>query len=212
MMLTKVESQSLETKPPPRYNEASLIKSLEAKSIGRPSTYAPIVSLIQDKNYVERQMRYFIPTKLGESISDYLSGAFPKMFNLDFTAKMEDDLDRVAKNETDMIQLLTDFYGPFSKELAVRKSENKTIDVEEKIDEQCPQCQGDLVIRYSRYGKFMACSRYPKCKFTKPFLKIVANHFCPKCGGKLTVRFTKTRKRFYGCENYPNCKYSAWKL
>jgi len=212
IVLKNINSEELETRPPPRYTEASLIKSLEEKEIGRPSTYAPIVSLIQDKNYIEKEMRYFKPTKLGEAISDYLSQSFSQLFDLNFTAEMENSLDKIANNEKDMIQLLTEFYTPFEKILEEKKAENKTIDVEEEIDEKCPRCQGKLVVRYSKFGKFLGCANYPTCKFTKPFLKFVVGQICPKDGGRLTVRFTKSRKRFYGCENWPKCDYSAWKL
>ena len=210
--LETVEAQQLETKPPYRYNDATLIKSLEEKGIGRPSTYAPILSLIQDKNYVEKQNRYFVPTKLGEVISDYLCQSFPQLFDLSFTAQMEEGLDLIADNQKDMVQLLSDFYLPFSTVLKEKQKEKKTIDVEETVEEKCPQCQANLVVRYSKFGKFLACSRYPSCKFTKPFLKYVNGKTCPLCQGRLTIRFTKTRKRFFGCENWPKCKYSTWKL
>ncbi|MBI3366776.1 type I DNA topoisomerase [Candidatus Roizmanbacteria bacterium] len=210
--LVSVIVEELETKPPPRYNEGTLIKILEEKGIGRPSTYAPIISLIQTKNYVEKDFRYFLPTKLGHAISDYLSTAFPNIFNLDFTAVMEDGLDSIAEGKKDFIQLLQEFNGPFQKELSEKKLDTSPIDVEEEIDEQCVTCGSKLVIRYSRFGKFMACSKYPTCKFTKSFLKTVPNKKCPDCSGDIVIRFTKSRKRFYGCSNYPKCKFSAWVL
>ncbi len=210
--LNSLDVQENMTQPPPRYNEASLIKSLEEKGIGRPSTYAPIISLIQDKNYVEKQGRTFNPTKLGEAISDYLSEAFPSLFNLDFTAGMEDKLDAVAGGTENFIDLLTNFYGPFDKELQVKKKDKQVIDVEEEINEPCPRDGGKLTVRFSKFGKFYACSNYPNCKFTKPFLYFVKNAFCPDDGGRIVTRFTKSRKKFYGCENYPKCKYSAWTL
>ncbi len=211
-LLQSTNVEELETKPPPRYNEATLIKILEEKGIGRPSTYAPIISLIQDKYYVEKEFRYFIPTKLGAAISDYLSVAFPDVFNLDFTASMEDGLDSIADGNKDFIQLLKEFNGPFQKELSERRLDTSTIDVEEEINEVCPKCNSKLVVRYSRFGKFMACSKYPACKFTKSFLKTISNKKCPECSGDIVVRFTKSRKRFYGCSNYPKCKYSSWTL
>jgi DNA topoisomerase-1 len=205
-------AQQIETKPPYRYNDASLIKSLEEKGIGRPSTYAPILSLILDKNYVEKQNRYFLPTKLGKAISDYLCQSFPQIFDLSFTAQMEEGLDLIADGQKKITDLLNEFYQPFIQVLEVKKKEKKVIDVEEVSEEKCPLCQHPLVVRYSKYGKFLACSQYPSCKFTKPFLKYVNGKFCPLCHGRLTIRFTKTKKRFYGCENYPKCKYSTWKL
>lgn len=211
-ILDSTNIEELETKPPPRYNEATLIKILEEKGIGRPSTYAPIISLIQDKYYVEKEYRYLLPTKLGNAISDYLSTAFPDIFNLDFTASMEEGLDTIAEGNKDFIELLNDFNKPFQDELNERKKDTSTIDVEEEINEVCPKCGSKLVVRYSKFGKFMACSKYPTCKFTKSFLKVVQNRKCPDCGGDIVVRFTKSRKRFYGCSNYPTCKYSSWTL
>lgn len=211
-LLESTNVEELETKLPSRYNEASLIKILEEKGIGRPSTYAPIISLIQDKYYVEKEFRYFIPTKLGAAISDYLSVAFPDIFNLDFTASMEDGLDSIAEGNKNFIELLKEFNLPFQKVLNERKNDTSTIDVEEEVNEVCTKCGSKLVVRYSRFGKFMACSKYPTCKFTKSFLKIVGNKKCSVCGGDIVVRFTRSRKRFYGCSNYPKCKFSAWTL
>lgn len=210
--LEKLDLQESKTKAPPRFNEASIIKILEEKGIGRPSTYAPIISLIQEKNYIEKQMRYFVPTKLGEAISDYLSAAFPDIFTLNFTADMEAHLDEIAEGEKQLVDILSDFYSPFEKTLKTKKDDKTVIDVEESIDEKCPKCGSNLTVRFSKFGKFMACTKYPECKFTKPFLHYVEGKFCPECKGRLVVRFTKTRKKFYGCENYPTCKYSAWNL
>ncbi len=212
LRLLSVEPVESQTKPPPRYNEASLIKTLEEKGIGRPSTYAPIISLIQEKNYVEKENRYFVPTKLGEAISDYLAKAFPQLFDLDFTAKMEENLDSLAEGKTDLLKLLNEFNTPFQKELMVKKNDKTVINVEEEVKETCPKCASPLVVRYSKFGKFLACSNYPKCKFTKPFLKFIPNRFCPLDKGRIVLRFTKKRKKFFGCENYPKCKYSAWRL
>lgn len=210
--LINTESAELQTKPPFRYNDASLIKILEEKGIGRPSTYAPILTLIQEKNYVEKINRYFSPTKLGEAISDYLSKAFPTLFGLDFTASMEERLDEIANGKADLVKVLKDFNDPFQKELTSKRKDTSVIDVEEEIKEKCPKCASPLVIRYSRFGKFLACSAYPKCKFTKPFLRIVEGKICPDDGGRVVFRVTKNKKRFYGCENYPKCKWSVWKL
>ncbi len=211
--LESLESVESKSKPPPRFNEASIIKTLEEKGIGRPSTYAPIISLIQDKNYVEKENRYFIPTHLGEAISDYLADAFPDIFNLNFTAGMEENLDNIAESKETIVHLLEHFHKPFSDTLEKRKQDTKRIDVEEKVDEACAKCGAPLVVRYSKYGKFLACSKFPECRFTKPFLHFVEGKMCPQCGkGRIVIRFTKNKKRFYGCEMYPNCNYSAWKL
>lgn len=212
LVLQSLEAQESKTNPPPRFNEATLIKILEEKGIGRPSTYAPIISLIQDKNYIEKQFRYFSPTKLGEAISDYLSVAFPELFSLGFTAEMEESLDQIAGGEKDMVEVLKNFYTPFQKELEERKKDKTVIDVEETLDEKCEKCGSGMVVRFSKFGKFMACSNYPNCKTTKPFLNFVNNVLCPDCQGRITVRYTKTKRKFYGCENYPKCNYSSWTL
>ncbi len=210
--LKELDIQEKETNPPPRYNEASLIRTLEERGIGRPSTYAAIVSLIQEKGYTEKVNRQFCSTKLGEVISDYLSKAFAKIFNLEFTVKMEQNLDQIAENDKNVVDVLSELYKPFKKELEKSKKDQGHINVEEETEEKCPKCNKKMVIRFSRFGKFLACSGYPKCKTTKPFLKVVKDEKCPKCSGKIVIRFTKKRKRFFGCENYPKCKFRAWKL
>ena len=210
--LVKIEEKKNFTRPPLRYNEATLIKTLEERGIGRPSTYAAIISLIQDKHYVEKINRYFVPSKLGETICDYLSSSFPNLFGLNFTAAMEEGLDEIAEGKKPMLQLLQNFYQPFIKELQAKKNDETVINVEEEINEKCPNCQSNLVVRYSKYGKFLACANYPKCKFTKSFLNYVEGKTCPSCGGRIVIKYTKTKKRFYGCENYPKCQWRAWKI
>ncbi len=212
LVLIDLKKLLKETTPPSRYTEATLIKVLEEKGIGRPSTYAPIVSLIQEKKYVEKSQGYFVPTLLGEKISDYLSKVFPDLFNLEFTAKMEDTLDKVANGEKDPVKVLSEFYTSFEKDLNKGREEEGFINIEEKTDEKCPKCGKNLVIRFSRFGKFLACSGYPECKFVKEFKEYVEGYKCPKCGGRLVVRRSKKGKRFYGCENYPKCDYAVWKL
>ncbi len=207
-----LEEKALLSKAPPRYNEASLIRTLEEKGIGRPSTYAMIISLIQMKNYTEKDGRYFIPTSIGTSICDYLSSSFPKIFDLSYTANLEDGLDRIANKEEDYIKLLRDFYEPFKKELDIRKGDSSVLKIEDDIKGICPQDGGNLISRFSRFGKFIACANYPKCKYTKSIVKVVKNRKCPLDDGDVVVKFTKTKKRFYGCGNYPKCKWSAWSL
>lgn len=213
----KVKLESLDaiasaTKPPPRYNEASLIRTLEEKGIGRPSTYSPIISLIQDKNYVDKENKLLIPSQLGTSISNYLSQSFPDVFDLNFTALLEERLDKIAQGQEDTVKLLSEFNAPFQQKLKIQKDDRKYIDVEQDLKEICPQCASKLVVRFSKYGKFIACSGYPKCKFTKPFLQYVSNKLCPKDAGKIVVRFTKSRRNFFGCVNYPKCDFRSWKL
>lgn len=210
--LENLELQENQTKHPPRYNEASLIKTLEEKGIGRPSTYASILSLIIDKHYIERDGRYLVPTKVGDGISDYLAKAFPHLFDLNFTAQMENSLDEIAEGHKDMIALLSDFYTPFRDELEIRKQDTSKIDVDEEISETCPNCNGALTIKYSKWGKFYACSNYPKCKYIKSIPKYVPNSKCPKCGNLLVARYSKSGKKFFGCGSYPNCDYVAWSL
>ncbi len=207
-----LDEKALISKPPPRYNEASLIRALEEKGIGRPSTYAMIISLIQMKNYTEKDGRYFVPTSIGTSICDYLSSNFSQIFDLSYTASLEEGLDKIANREEDFIKLLKDFYQPFKKELEVRKEDKSVIKIEDDVKGICPKCGGNLISRFSRFGKFIACSNYPKCKYTKSIVKVVKNRKCPQCLGDVVVKFTKSKKRFYGCGNYPKCKWSAWSL
>lgn len=207
-----LDEKALISKPPPRYNEASLIRALEEKGIGRPSTYAMIISLIQMKNYTEKDGRYFVPTSIGTSICDYLSSNFSQIFDLSYTASLEEGLDKIANREEDFIKLLKDFYQPFKKELEVRKEDKSVIKIEDDVKGICPECGGNLISRFSRFGKFIACSNYPKCKYTKSIVKVVKNRKCPQCLGDVVVKFTKSKKRFYGCGNYPKCKWSAWSL
>jgi DNA topoisomerase-1 len=207
-----IEVKEQKTSPPPRYNEASLIRTMEEEGIGRPSTYAAIISLIQVKGYVEKDGRYFAPTVVGTAISDYLSQNFSHIFELDFTSDMENKFDEIAEGKQDIIAVLDGFYKPFSVELEAKKKEIGMIAIKEETSEVCPKCGKPMIIRFSKFGKFYACSGYPECKTTKPFLFVVKNRKCPKCNGDIVVKFTKSRKKFYGCANYPTCDFSAWAL
>ncbi len=210
--LKDLELQENQTKHPPRYNEASLIKTLEEKGIGRPSTYASILSLIIDKHYIERDGRYLIPTKVGEGISNYLAKAFPQLFDLNFTAEMENSLDEIAEGDKKMLDILGGFYGPFAENLEVQKNDTTKIETDEVIEEKCPNCGGDLTIKYSKWGKFYACTNYPKCKYIKSIPRYVANSRCGKCGAPMVSRYSKSGKKFFGCSEYPKCDYVAWSL
>lgn len=212
MELKTLNEEALQTKPPPRYNEASLIRIMEEKGIGRPSTYAPIINLIQVKSYVEKENRYFVPTNLGTSICDYLSSSFKSLFDLEFTASMEDNLDRIANDEKNYITVLREFFNPFKILLEEKKKDITLIKVEDKIEGICPKDGGNLISRFSRFGKFIACTNYPKCKYTKSILKTVKGKNCPKDGGEIVVRYSRNKKRFYGCSNYPKCDFSSWTL
>ncbi len=212
--LQQAENEEGFTKPPPRYNDGSLVRTLEEKGIGRPSTYASIISNIQDKQYVVREKNQFVPTGLGTAVSDYLSHAFGKIFELDFTAKMEEKLDLVEENAEDMVTMLDEFYAPFKAELDIRKQDVSPIEVKaDLLDETCPQCGSQLTYKYGKYGKFTACSNYPACKYIKKIIKYLEGQNCPLCKGRLVFRFSpKLRRRFFGCENYPTCKYTQFTL
>lgn len=199
------------TSPPPRYTEASLVKTLEEKDIGRPSTYAPIISTIMERQYILKEDKKLIPTELGFSVTDFLVQYFPNIMSLPFTAQMEEQLDEVANGSREWVPVIADFYGPFEKDLQNSYDlADKVKAVEEKINEKCPDDGGELVIKIGRYGKFIACSNFPKCKYTRQLLEKI-NIPCPKCGSDIVIRKTRTGKTFYGCSNYPTCTFAAWK-
>lgn len=211
--LLKIDPQQKFTQPPPRYNEASLIKALEERGIGRPSTYAPIVSTIQERQYVEKAEGKFQPTPLGITVNDFLVDYFPEIVDYDFTAKMEDELDAIARGEKKWQPVLSDFYGPFSQKLegVIKVAERVKVPTE-ATGEKCPKCgQGDLIVRIGKFGKFVACSRFPECNYTAPFVEKVEGARCPQCGGEVLVRRSKNKKRFYGCANWPKCKWASWR-
>jgi DNA topoisomerase-1 len=194
------------TQPPPRFTEATLIKTLEQWGIGRPSTYAPILSTIQERDYVEKTGGRFQPTKLGLVVNDLLAQHFPEIVNIEFTAQMEEELDQVASENKDWVVVVQDFYTPFEKSLNSAAELMEKVKVEEATDEVCPNCGRPMVVKYGRFGKFLACSGYPECKYTKPFLVKVGVK-CPQCGGELVAKKSKKKRTFYGCSNYPKCKF-----
>ncbi|HEY65105.1 MAG TPA: type I DNA topoisomerase [Caldilineae bacterium] len=198
------------TQPPPRYTEATLIRALEEHGIGRPSTYAPIMSTIQQRGYVQRIDRRLHPTELGFIVCDLLVKHFPDVFEVGFTARMESELDRIAAGEAEWVQVLRDFYEPFSRSLARAKQtmEHRKMD-DEPTGETCELCGYPMVIKYGRYGKFIACSNYPQCRNTKPYL-VKIGVACPKCGSDLVERRTRRGRIFYGCSAYPKCDFSTW--
>ena len=197
------------TEPPPRYTEASLIKALEEKGIGRPSTYVPTISTIMDRNYVEREDRKFRPTPLGVATNDFLVKNFPEELDYSFTAEMEDGLDDIANGEKEWVPVIRDFYKPFSEHLKKVEKEAERVKVfAELTNEKCPEGH-PLVIRYGRFGKFLACEKFPEHKFTKSFEeKIDAK--CPESGHDVIIRRTKRGRPFYGCSGYPKCKWMSW--
>ncbi|KKQ58072.1 MAG: topoisomerase I, DNA topoisomerase I protein [Microgenomates group bacterium GW2011_GWC1_38_14] len=201
-----------ETLPPPRYNDASIIKSLEEEGIGRPSTYATIISVIEERGYVERLEARIVPTAVGFAVNDFLVANFSEVDDIPFTASMEDELDEVAQGKKKWEPVIKEFYTPFEEDLEkVQKAERVKIAVEE-TGETCPLCKkGKVVIRSGRFGKFKSCSTFPECKYTAPLVE-ETNLICPKDGGKIVIKKTRRGRKFYGCSNYPKCDFAAWKL
>ncbi len=208
------------TEPPPRYTEASLIKILEEYGIGRPSTYAPTISVIQARNYVRKEGGKFLPTETGELVNKVLTEHFPQIVDIGFTAKMEEQLDQIADGKEKWQQVIGDFYGPFEKNLELKYNEvNKSDFVKEEMtDEKCEKCGKQMMIKYGRFGKFMACSGFPECKTTKALPKDAPKMIgmkCPKCieGDVIERKVTRGRARgkiFWGCSRYPKCDYASW--
>jgi DNA topoisomerase-1 len=197
------------TQPPPRYSEATLVKALEERGIGRPSTYAPTLSTIQDRGYVEKAAGRLHPLEIGFLVSDILTEHFPDIVNLGFTAQMEEELDQIAQGERGWVPFLQEFYAPFENTLKVAEQQMEKVTVaDEPTDELCPICGKPMIIKWGRYGKFVACSGYPECKRTKPLLVKIGVK-CPKCGNDLVQKQTKKRRTFYGCSNYPVCDFAT---
>jgi len=201
------------TKPPARYTEASLIKELEENGIGRPSTYAPIISTIQERNYVgKNEEKRFQPTEIGIVVNDILVNHFPSIVDIKFTAKLEKELDEIARGKDNYVKTCRDFYAPFEKNLKEKYKQVEKKDITEKpTNKKCPRCRSDLIIRIGKYGRFYACSAFPKCRYTGSLEKNVLDIDCPKCKkGKLTEKRTKKNKIFYGCDQFPECDFALW--
>lgn len=199
------------TQPPSPYTEATLVKALEENGIGRPSTYAPTLDTIQKRGYVIKKVRYLYPTDIGIVVNDLLVEHFPQIVDIKFTAKMEDDLDEIADGKTKWVPVIKNFYGPFEANLKQKYMEiDKKQITEEKTDEICEKCGSAMVIKIGRYGKFLACSNFPKCRNAKPIENSLGIK-CPKCDiGQITERRSKKGKIFFGCTNYPNCDFALW--
>jgi len=212
LKLKEVNEIESETMAPPRYTDASLVSSLEKQGIGRPSTYAPIISTIIMRQYVEREEGKFKPTSLGKATCEYLVKNFDDIMSLPFTAEMEEDLDLVSLGKMEWKTMMKKFYGDFEKEVKEATDNSDRVKVEtESLGKKCPECkEGDLVIRLGRFGKFISCSRFPECKFTDRYAE-EAGFNCPECGAPGVVRKTKTGRKFYGCSKYPKCKWAGWK-
>jgi DNA topoisomerase I len=205
----RVEPKQHFTQPPPRYSDATLIKALEEHGIGRPSTYAPTLSTIQDRGYVEKIDKKFHPTEIGFIVNDILVEHFPRVVDLQFTALMEDQLDEIAEGKKQWVPVIREFYGPFHENLVAKdKLVEKHV---EQLDEKCPKCGNGLIIKFGRFGKFVACSTYPDCKFTRPMpeeqklIEEYSGEICEKCGKPMVVKFGRFGS-FLGCTGYPECK------
>jgi len=195
------------TQPPPRYTEATLIKALEEKGIGRPSTYAPILTLIQERGYVERRNGKLGPTELGTIVSNLLSEHFADIVNVGFTAQMEEKLDQIAAGELEWVPMLHEFYSPFQE--TISKATKTIPKVSEPTDEICEKCGRPMVIKWGRRGKFISCSGFPECKNARSII-VTTGVKCPECGSDLLERKSKRGRTFYGCSGYPKCKFALW--
>jgi DNA topoisomerase-1 len=199
------------TEPPPRFSEASLVQSLESYGIGRPSTYAPILSTIQERGYVVRVDKRLEPTGTGVLVNEMMVQYFPEIVDMNFTASMEDDLDKIADGETDWVQVMDRFYHPFIEKVQIAQAEMPVAKSgPEPIGRACPECGKDLVIRFGRYGKFISCAGFPDCRHTEPWLDKIGV-ICPRDHGDLVERKTRKGRVFYGCANYPSCEFTSWK-
>ncbi len=199
------------TQPPPRYSEASLVKALEENGIGRPSTYAPTLSTLQNRHYVVREGRTLFPTETGIVVNDLLAQYFPNILDIGFTARMEEQLDLIASGEQGWVEPIREFYSPFSDQVAVALDEMPEVKTEpELIGRKCPESDHELVIRWGRFGKFISCSGFPDCRYTEAWLEKIGVD-CPKDGGEIVERKTRRGRTFYGCSNYPECDFTTWK-
>mgnify|MGYP004526922141 FL=1 len=200
------------TKPPSRYTESKLIKEMETLGIGRPSTYAKIIETLNERDYVKVEDKKFVPTEVAMETTDKLQEFFKDIINVDYTKEMEDDLDKIADGKLESVKLLDRFYQEFEPKVEDAFKEMKKTEPEE-TGEKCPNCGSNLVIKRSKYGKFVACSNYPECKYIKndkPERQVVEIMDCPKCNGKVVEKKTKRGKIFYGCNNYPKCDFASW--
>lgn len=211
----KLISEQKFTEPPARYTEASLVKTLEEKGIGRPSTYAPTISTLLDRVYIEKDKKYLVPTQLGEIVDDLMEKNFCNIVDISFTANMEQNLDLVSENKIDYIKMLKEFYNPFIKNLEEVQDKIEKVKIpEQETDVKCELCGRNMVIKQGRFGKFLACPGYPECKNAKPLVESI-DVPCPNCGGKVLIKKTKNRRNFYVCENNTNkedskCDYISW--
>ncbi|MDM5226228.1 type I DNA topoisomerase [Cytobacillus sp. NJ13] len=206
-----IEPKQHFTQPPPRYTEARLVKTLEEQGIGRPSTFAPTLDTIQKRGYVALDNKRFVPTELGEIVHELMIEFFPEILDIEFTAKMEKDLDYVEEGKVYWVKIIDEFYGDFEKRLEKAEKEMQEVEIkDEPAGEDCEQCGNPMVFKMGRYGKFMACSNFPDCRNTKPIVKDIGVK-CPKCKeGNIIERKSKKRRIFYGCDRFPECDFISW--
>ena len=207
----KLESKQSFTEPPPRYTEASLVKTLEEKGIGRPSTYSPTITTILARRYIEKIQKQLHPTELGRIVNKLLVENFPDVLNVKFTADMEEKFDKIAEGKEEWKKVIRDFYGPFETVVERVEKELEHVKLEYEVsDVPCEKCGRMMVIKYGKYGKFLACPGYPECQNAKPLVETIEEP-CPKCGGKVQIRKTKRKRNYYICENNPtSCDYISW--
>lgn len=209
LQLDKISTEQHFTQPPPRFTEATLIKFLEQFGIGRPSTYAPILSTIQERNYVTRLGSTLQPTELGKVVNDLLIKHFSDIINIEFTAQLEGELDEIANKNRDWVETIRHFYVPFEADLTKATQIQERVTLADEITEEiCPKCQRHMIVKYGRYGRFIACSGYPDCKFTKPY-QVRIGISCPLCKGDLVEKMNRKKRIFYGCNNYPECNFAT---
>lgn len=209
--LLKINPKQSFTEPPARYTEASLVKTLEEKGIGRPSTYSPTITTILERRYIQKKQKQLVPTELGKIVNKILTENFTDVINVEFTAKIENEFDEIAEGKEQWKQMIREFYGPFEKELEKVEKELEHVElVDEVSDVPCDKCGRMMVYKYGKYGKFLACPGYPECKNTKPIVETI-DVPCPKCGAVVQIRKTKRGKKYFICENNPqSCDYISW--
>ena len=207
----KMEPKQHFTQPPPRYTEARLVRTLEELGIGRPSTYAPTLETIQKRGYVRIEDKKFVPTELGEVVTQLMEQFFPEILDVEFTARMEEELDHIEEGKEDWVHIIDEFYKSFQKRLAVAEEEMKEVEIrDEPANETCDKCGRPMVYKMGRFGKFLACSGFPECRNTKPIVK-ETGVACIKCGkGRIVERRSKKGRLFYGCDRYPECDFVSW--
>lgn len=209
----KIDTKQSFTEPPPRYTEASIVKVLEEKGIGRPSTYAPTISTILDRRYIEKEQKQLVPTDLGKIVNKLLVENFSDVINVAFTAKIEEEFDEIAEGKENWKEVISEFYGPFEKNVERVEKELEHVQlVEEVSDVPCEKCGRMMVIKYGRYGKFLACPGFPECRNAKPIIETI-DVPCPVCGGTVQVKKSRRGRKFYVCENNPeSCQYISWNI